>query len=102
MARSMRRGREKSAPISSNVPPTTRPTRRNGSRISQTSGKRITAASARGQQKKARRQKSRKLSIGGVRLLRDFNGCAGEKVPAGLMDDLVDDKSMADVGLQRV
>jgi hypothetical protein len=49
--------------MSSNVPPTTMPTRRKGRRISQTSGKRISAASASGQQKKASRQKSRKLSI---------------------------------------
>ena len=38
MARSMRPGREKSAAMSSKVPPTTRPTRRKGSRISQMSG----------------------------------------------------------------
>jgi hypothetical protein len=39
------------------------PTRRKGRRTSQTSGKRMSAARARGQQKKARRQKSRRLSI---------------------------------------
>jgi hypothetical protein len=80
----MRPGREKSAAISSNVPPTTMPTRRKGRRINQTSGKRMTAARARGQQKKARRQKSRKFTI--VLLSpEDGNVQRTEKVPFGWM-----------------
>src|SRR5579864_2028450 len=95
MARSMRPGREKSAAMSSNVPPTTMPTRRKGRRISHTSGKRKSAASASGQQKKASRQKSRKLSIGSVSPCKD-NAEDGVKVP------LVDDRGMALSSVDRV
>src|ERR1700734_4441050 len=80
MARIMRAGSVKMAPISSNTPPTTMPSRRNGKRISHTIGKRTSASRAAGQQRMRRIRKRRSFMVRGC-LSKELYAAPGSVVP---------------------
>src|ERR1700727_997645 len=80
MARIMRAGRVKRAPMSSNTPPTTMPSRRKGRRMSQMKGKRTSASRATGQQRMRRIRKRRSFMVRGC-LSMELYAAPGSVVP---------------------